>query len=108
MFRTLVIIYSEQKLFYIITNNLSLLSSFSLSLASLRSAINNMHLVQQILFIVLALFSTWLFTKKIKEIRRNILLGHDEDFSDNPASAGKMCCCWHLGKRKCFVIRWWQ
>ena len=50
-----------------------------------------MQLVQQILFIVLALFSAWLFAKNIKKIRRNILLGHDEDYSDNPGAAVEKC-----------------
>ncbi len=39
-----------------------------------------MQIVQQIIFIALALFSILLFAKNIKKIRRNILLGHDEDY----------------------------
>src|SRR6476661_491621 len=61
-----------------------------------------MHLVQQILFIILALFSTWLFTKNIKKIRRNILLGHDEDYSDNPGLRWKNVLLLAFGQKKMF------
>src|SRR6476620_537650 len=61
-----------------------------------------MHLVQQILFIVLALFSTWLFTKNIKKIRRNILLGHDEDYSDKPGQRWKNVLLLAFGQKKMF------
>src|SRR4051812_29602549 len=61
-----------------------------------------MHLVQQILFIVLALFSTWLFAKNIKKIRRNILLGHDEDYSDNPGQRWKNLLLLAFGQKKMF------
>ncbi|MEO7312324.1 MAG: Fe-S oxidoreductase, partial [Chitinophagaceae bacterium] len=37
-----------------------------------------MQLVQQILFAALAALAIWLFAKKIKQVRRNILLGRDE------------------------------
>src|SRR5678815_1461737 len=61
-----------------------------------------MHLVQQILFIVLALFSIWLFTKNIKKVRRNILLGHDEDYSDNPGQRWKNVLLLAFGQKKMF------
>src|SRR5204862_5951357 len=61
-----------------------------------------MHLVQQILFIVLALFSTWLFAKNIKKIRRNILLGHDEDYSDNPGERWRNVLLLAFGQKKMF------
>src|SRR6478736_10314099 len=61
-----------------------------------------MHLVQQILFIILALFSTWLFAKNIKKIRRNILLGHDEDYSDNPGQRWKNVLLLAFGQKKMF------
>ena len=61
-----------------------------------------MHLVQQILFIVLALFSIWLFTKNIKKVRRNILLGHDEDYSDNPGRRWKNVLLLAFGQKKMF------
>ena len=61
-----------------------------------------MHLVQQILFIILAGFSTWLFAKNIKKIRRNILLGHDEDYSDNPGQRWKNVLLLAFGQKKMF------
>src|SRR6478672_8956611 len=61
-----------------------------------------MHLVQQILFIVLAFFSIWLFTKNIRKIRRNILLGHDEDYSDHPGQRWKNVLLLAFGQKKMF------
>src|SRR6478736_9160771 len=61
-----------------------------------------MHLIQQILFIVLALFSIWLFTKNIKKIRRNILLGHDKDYSDKPGQRWKNVLLLAFGQKKMF------
>src|SRR5260221_4924894 len=61
-----------------------------------------MQIVQQILFIALALFSTWLFAKNIKKIRRNILLGHDEDYSDNPSQRWKNVLLIAFGQKKMF------
>jgi Ca2+/Na+ antiporter len=42
-----------------------------------------MQILQQILFVLISIMSIWFFTKKVKEISRNIRLGRDEDFSDN-------------------------
>src|SRR5678816_4782237 len=61
-----------------------------------------MHLVQQILFIALAFFSIWLFTKNIRKIRRNILLGHDEDYSDHAALRWKNLLLLAFGQKKMF------
>src|SRR5258706_2330368 len=61
-----------------------------------------MQIVQQILFIALALFATWLFAKNIKKIRRNILLGHDEDYSDNPSQRWKNVLLIAFGQKKMF------
>ena len=61
-----------------------------------------MQIVQQILFIALALFSIWLFSKNIKQIRRNILLGHDEDYSDNPSLRWKNVLLLAFGQKKMF------
>src|SRR5436190_5591701 len=61
-----------------------------------------MHLVQQILFIILALFSIWVFIKKAKKIRRNILLGHDQNFSDQPGMRWKNFLLLAFGQKKMF------
>ncbi len=41
-----------------------------------------MHLLPQILFLIAVAAATFLFTKNVKKIRRNILLGRDIDLSD--------------------------
>ncbi|HEV8282708.1 MAG TPA: (Fe-S)-binding protein [Chitinophagaceae bacterium] len=61
-----------------------------------------MQIIQQVLFIVLALFSIWLFAKNIKKIRRNILLGYDEDYSDNPSQRWKNVLLLAFGQKKMF------
>ena len=50
-----------------------------------------MSYIQQILFIIAAGISIWLFAKKAKEIRRNILLGRkDPAFKDRKGERWKM------------------
>ena len=61
-----------------------------------------MHIVQQILFILVSGFSIWFFSKKIKEIRRNILLGRDEDISDNRSQRWKNVFLLAFGQKKMF------
>ena len=61
-----------------------------------------MQILQQILFILLVVVSVWLFTKKAKEIRRNILLGVDEDLTDRPAERWKNLVLLALGQKKMF------
>jgi len=61
-----------------------------------------MHLVQQILFIVLALTSIYIFAKKVAEMRRNIMLGRDEDLSDNAGQRWKNMVLLALGQKKMF------
>ena len=61
-----------------------------------------MQLVQQILFIALALFSAWLFANNIKEINRNIKLGRDEDFTYNKNQRWKNVLLLAFGQKKMF------
>lgn len=61
-----------------------------------------MHLVQQILFIVLALAAVLIFAKKMMEMRRNILLGRDEDLTDNSGQRWKNMVLLALGQKKMF------
>jgi len=61
-----------------------------------------MHLVQQILFILLAAAAVYLFAKKVVEMRRNILLGRDEDLTDNPGQRWKNMTLLALGQKKMF------
>ena len=61
-----------------------------------------MYILQQILFIFASGIAIWLFARKIKEIRHNILLGKDEDYSDHPAKRWKNVLLLALGQKKMF------
>ena len=61
-----------------------------------------MHLLPQIIFIALAAFAGWLFTKNILQIRRNILLGQPEDLTNNPARRWRNLVLLALGQKKMF------
>ncbi|MBK7691991.1 MAG: (Fe-S)-binding protein [Bacteroidetes bacterium] len=61
-----------------------------------------MHILQQILFVILSGIAIFLFIKKIKEIRRNILLGRDEDLSDNPSKRWRNLALNAFGQKKMF------
>ncbi len=61
-----------------------------------------MNYVQQAAFILLAGFSTWLFSKNIIQIRRNILMGKAEDLTDNPSRRWKNLLLLAFGQKKMF------
>src|SRR3954464_10871421 len=61
-----------------------------------------MQILQQVIFIFLVAFSIWLFTKNAKKIHRNILLGHDENFTDRPSKRWKNVLLLALGQKKMF------
>jgi len=61
-----------------------------------------MTIIFQILFILILSIGTFLFYKKAAEIRRNILLGKDENFSDNKAERWKNLVLLALGQKKMF------
>lgn len=61
-----------------------------------------MQIAQQILFVLLSAVSIWLFSKKVKEISRNIRLGRDEDFSDNKPQRWKNLLLLAFGQQKMF------
>lgn len=61
-----------------------------------------MHLLLQIAFIILLCTAIFLFSKKIKEIRRNILLGRNEDLSDNPSLRWRNLLLLAFGQKKMF------
>ena len=61
-----------------------------------------MQIAQQVLFIVLSAVAIWLFSKKVKEISRNIKLGRDEDLSDNPSQRWKNLLLLAFGQKKMF------
>ncbi|MEO8172379.1 MAG: (Fe-S)-binding protein [Sediminibacterium sp.] len=61
-----------------------------------------MHYLQQIGFVALLAVASWLFVKKIGEIRRNILLGKDENLNDQPSKRWKNLLLLALGQKKMF------
>ena len=61
-----------------------------------------MQIVWQILFIALTIISVWLFARKIKQLRRNILLGRDEALNDNKEQRWKNVLLLAFGQKKMF------
>ncbi|HEY4966695.1 MAG TPA: (Fe-S)-binding protein [Puia sp.] len=61
-----------------------------------------MHGIQQIAFIILAVTAIWLFSRNILRIRKNILLGKEEDYSDHPARRWKNLFLLAFGQKKMF------
>ena len=61
-----------------------------------------MQIVQQVLFVLISAIAIWLFTKKVREISRNIKLGRDEDFSDNKDLRWKNVLLLAFGQKKMF------
>jgi len=61
-----------------------------------------MAIFQQIVFILAFVTAVVLFVKKIRQIRRNILLGKDESFGDNPGERWKNVLLLAFGQKKMF------
>src|SRR3954452_10410219 len=61
-----------------------------------------MHIIFQLAFIAIAICAVLFFTKKVKEIRRNILLGRDEDLTGHPAERWHNVLLLALGQKKMF------
>ncbi len=61
-----------------------------------------MQLVQQLLFLAAAVVATFFFTRNVMRIRRNILLGRDDDRSDRPGERWKNVVLLALGQKKMF------
>lgn len=61
-----------------------------------------MQIIQQIVFLVITAAAGWLFVKKILEIRRNILLGKDEDLSDRSSERWRNVLLNAFGQKKMF------
>lgn len=61
-----------------------------------------MQIVQQIIFIAVSAFAIWLFAKNISNIRRNILLGKDEDLNDNKQLRWRNLLLLAFGQKKMF------
>ncbi len=61
-----------------------------------------MNILAQIVFTALLAAAVWLFSKKIQSIRRNIMLGQDEDFSGNRPQRFRNLLLLALGQKKMF------
>jgi heterodisulfide reductase subunit C len=61
-----------------------------------------MHVAQQILFIICAITAIYFFSKKVMEMRRNIMMGRPEDLSDNKGERWKNMLLLALGQKKMF------
>jgi heterodisulfide reductase subunit C len=61
-----------------------------------------MQYIPQIAFILLTITAVYLFVRKALEIKRNIFLGRDEDFSDNPGERWKNVFLLAFGQKKMF------
>lgn len=61
-----------------------------------------MSYLQQILFVIAAVVTIWLFTRNAMIIRRNILLGKDEPYNDRPGDRWRNVFLLALGQKKMF------
>lgn len=61
-----------------------------------------MQIIAQIAFIILVIVSIWFFSRNVRFIRRNILLGQDEDLKDRPAERWKNMLLFAFGQKKMF------
>jgi len=61
-----------------------------------------MQIAQQILFVLISAVSVFLFSKKVKEISRNIKMGRDEDLSDNASRRWRNLLLLAFGQQKMF------
>jgi len=61
-----------------------------------------MQIVQQVIFVIVSIVAIWLFSKKVKEISRNIKLGKDEDFSDRKGERWRNVLLLAFGQKKMF------
>lgn len=61
-----------------------------------------MHLLPQIIFVIIFAAAIWLFARRVMNIRRNILLGKDADYTDNPAKRWRNVLLLALGQKKMF------
>ena len=61
-----------------------------------------MELIQQILFVLVAGTAIWLFIRKFSELKRNINLGRDEDFSGDKTERWRNVLLLAFGQKKMF------
>jgi len=61
-----------------------------------------MEYLPQIMFVIILVISVYFFARKIRQIRRNVLLGRDADFSDNKDLRWKNLLLLAFGQKKMF------
>lgn len=61
-----------------------------------------MQIIQQLLFVLLSAAAIFFFSRKVKEISRNIKLGRDENLSDNSSERWKNLLLLAFGQKKMF------
>src|SRR6478735_7610325 len=61
-----------------------------------------MGLIEQVAFFIVLAAAIWFFSRKVKFIRRNILLGKDQAYNDQPALRWKNLLLLALGQKKMF------
>lgn len=61
-----------------------------------------MDIVFQIFFILIVSVATWIFAKKILQLKRNIFLGRDEIINDNPSQRWRNVLLLAFGQKKMF------
>ena len=61
-----------------------------------------MQIAQQIAFIIITIIAIYFFAKKVGEVRRNILLGKDEDLTDQSGKRWNNMMLLALGQKKMF------
>src|SRR5450631_1453769 len=61
-----------------------------------------MDKTQQLAFILISAAAIWLFSRSVLRIRKNILLGKDEDYGDHPGKRWKNLFLLAFGQKKMF------
>ncbi|HMU24323.1 MAG TPA: (Fe-S)-binding protein [Ferruginibacter sp.] len=61
-----------------------------------------MHFIPQVLFVLISGLAVWLFAKNIVQIKKNILLGKEEDLSDHASLRWKNVLLLAFGQKKMF------
>lgn len=61
-----------------------------------------MHIIQQVLFILLFIIAVYLFTRKVRQIRRNIFLGKSKNIQDRKRERWRNVLLLAFGQKKMF------
>jgi ferredoxin len=61
-----------------------------------------MHIIQQVLFILLFIIAVYLFTRKVRQIRRNIFLGKSKNIQDHKRERWRNVLLLAFGQKKMF------